>query len=146
MEKMLVAFIDTLDLSLKKTQKEVGNTARFTKLTIHQLQYIDTINDLGNPTITELANKLHFTKASVTVGVNKLMGMGYVTKTQSKEDRRVFHVSLKEAGKQLTVAKGQALQAYVKFIKLALSKEEAKQFEATLTKLVTAFQNPDVQK
>jgi len=140
MEKILIEFINTLDLSLKQQQKEAGSTLGFSKLTVHQLQYLDAINDLENPTITELAKKLHITKASVTVGVNKLIKMGFVSKTQSKEDRRVFHVSLKESGRRFATAKNQALQDYGKFIKSALSKEEAKQFEAILTKLVDLFQ------
>ena len=143
MEKILVEFIDTLDLSLKKMHKEAGAHAGFSNLTIHQLQYIDAINTLGSPTITDIASKLHITKASVTAGVNKLVDMGYVTKTQSKEDKRVFHVSLKESGRQLMEAKNQALKAYLKFIKSALSKDEARQFEIILNKLVDLFQNAE---
>ena len=140
MEKILLEFINTLDLSLKQQQKEAGSTLGFSRLTVHQLQYLDAINDLENPTITELAKKLRITKASVTVGVNKLIKMGFVSKIQSKEDKRVFHVSLKESGKQFAAAKNQALQDYGKFIRSALSKEEVKQFEAILTKLVELFQ------
>jgi DNA-binding MarR family transcriptional regulator len=140
MEKILLEFINTLDLSLKQQQKEAGSNLGFSKLTVHQLQYLDAINDLEHPTITELAKKLRITKASVTVGVNKLIRMGFVSKTQSKEDKRVFHVSLKESGRQFAAVKYQALQDYGKFIKSALSKEEAKQFEAILTKLVELFQ------
>ena len=140
MEKILIEFINTLDLSLKNLQKNVGDASGFSKLTVHQLQYLDAINDLENPTITEIANKLHITKASVTVGVNKLIELGFVSKTQSKEDKRVFHVSLKESGRRFAAAKYQTLQDYGKFIKSALSKEEAKQFEAILTKLVELFQ------
>jgi DNA-binding MarR family transcriptional regulator len=140
MERILLEFINTLDLSLKQQQKAAGSTLGFSKLTVHQLQYLNAINDLENPTLTELAQKLRITKASVTVGVNKLIEMGFVAKTQSKADKRVFHVSLKESGKQFAVAKYQALQEYGKFIRSALSREEARQFEATLTKLVALFQ------
>ncbi len=140
MEKILLEFINTLDLSLKQQQKDAGSTLGFSKLTVHQLQYLDAISDLENPTITELAKKLHITKASVTVGVNKLIEMGFVSKTQSKADKRVFYVSLKESGRRFAAAKNQALQDYGKFIKSALSKEEAKQFETILTKLVELFQ------
>lgn len=142
MEKILLEFINTLDLSLKQQQKEAGSNLGFSKLTVHQLQYLDAINDLENPTITELAKKLRITKASVTVGVNKLIELGFVSKTQSKEDKRAFHVSLKESGRRFAAVKNQALQDYGKFIKSALSREEAKQFEAILTKLVNLFQKP----
>ena len=117
MEELLLAFIDTLDLSLKKLRKQVGDSSGFAKLTIHQLQYIDAIGALGQPTITQLAEKLQITKASVTNGVNKLIGIGYVAKKQSSEDKRVYHVSLTSAGAQIVDAKYRALQDYGEFIR-----------------------------
>ena len=140
MEQVILAFIDTLDQSLKKLQEEVGISAGIAKLTLNQFQYIDAINELGEPTITEVANRLNITKASVTAGINKLIDSGYVTKTQSNEDKRVFHVRLTAAGAQLMAAKYQALKEYIAFIRSALTEEEAQQFEATLTKLVKLFQ------
>ncbi len=140
MDKILVEFINTLELSLKKVQQEVGDGAGMAKLTISQLQYIEAIGALGEPTITDIAHQLGITKASVTAGVNKLVQMGYVTKAQSAEDRRVFHVSLTEAGQQLVQTKKQALQTYGAFIEAALTAEEAVQLEGILTKLVHHFQ------
>ena len=140
MEAILLEFINTLEISLKQGQKTAGNDLGFSKLTVHQLQYLDAINDLEAPTITQLAHKLRITKASVTVGVNKLIKLGFLAKTRSKTDKRAFHVSLKEPGRQLVSARAQTLQAYGKFIKSALSREETKQFEAILTKLVELFQ------
>ena len=139
MENLLIEFINSLDLSLKKIQAEVGDEAGISKLTIHQFQYIDAIHQLGEPTITEIADKLKITKASVTTGINKLVDLGYVIKTQSREDRRVFHVSLTKAGGQLIKAKYQALKEYGEFINASLSKAEARQLEKTLTKLVKLF-------
>ena len=139
MEKLLIEFINTLDLSLKKLLAEVGDASGVSKLTIHQFQYIDAIYELGEPAITEIADRLHITKASVTTGVQKLINMGYVLKTQSSQDKRVFHVSLTDAGEKLIKAKYQALKEYGEFIQAALSKEEASQFEATLDKLVKVF-------
>jgi DNA-binding MarR family transcriptional regulator len=139
MELLLVEFINTLDLSLKKLQKEIGDSSGFSSLTISQLQYIDAIHALSVPAITEIANELNITKASVTAGVNKLIDMGYLTKTQSEEDKRVFHVSLTAAGQQLAKAKTQALQEYGEFITAVLSEDEARQFEAIIKKLVEHF-------
>jgi len=139
MEDLLLHFINTLDLSLKKINQDVGDRSGFARLTIHQLQYIDAINQLGEPSITEIAEQLKITKASVTTGVNKLLHMGYITKTQSSEDRRVYHVSLTDAGMQLVQAKYRAMREYGEFIRSALSEDEARQFEATIAKLVSLF-------
>ena len=136
MEKILIEFINTLDLSLKKMQT---NASEFSKLTVSQLQYIDAIGTLGKPAVSDVASQLNITKASVTTAINKLIELGYVVKTQSEDDKRVFHVTLTETGQKLVNVKHQALKAYMEFIDAALSEEETAQFEAILTKLVKLF-------
>ena len=139
MEKILIEFVDTLDGLLKKVTAQAGDGSGISKLTINQFHYIDAIGELGEPTFTELAGRLAITKASVTAGMNKLINMGYVIKTQSSEDKRIFHIHLTEAGEKLIRAKYQALKEYGEFIRAALSEDEARQFEGILTKLVKAF-------
>ena len=140
MQKLLIEFVNTFDLSLKKFQAEMGTgSSGISKLTISQFQYIDAIHTLGEPTITEIAAGLNITKASVTTGINKLINLGYVIKTQSSQDKRVFHVRLTETGGQLIKAKYQSLKEYGEFVTAALSEDEVRQFEKTLTKIVTLF-------
>lgn len=139
MEALLLEFVSTLDAFLKHLQARAGADLGMSRLTINQFQYIDAIYELGEPTITEIAERLKITKASVTAGIGKLEQMGYVQKTQSQSDKRVFHVSLTEKGKPLIQAKYQALEEYGKFIQSSLSSEEIRQFEMILTKLVRSF-------
>jgi DNA-binding MarR family transcriptional regulator len=139
MEKLLIEFINTFDLTLKKFQVDSETKSGFSKLTVHQLQYIDAVNDLGTPSITEIANKLQITKASVTAGINRLCELGYLLKTQSTEDKRFFYVNLTEMGLGLIQIKHQALKDYDDFITDALTKDEVKQFEATISKIVSLF-------
>jgi DNA-binding MarR family transcriptional regulator len=140
MEQLLTEFIDTLEASLKRLQREAGDSSGFSHLTISQLQYIDAIHALGEPTISELAARLNLTKASVTIAINKLLRSGYVTKTRSNRDKRVFHVSLTAAADQLVQSKIQTLRAYDQFIRSALTESEARQFEGILAKLVKHFE------
>ena len=139
MEKILLEFIDTLDASVKKLNMTLGDGTGISKLTINQYHYIDAIYELGSPSISAIADKLSITKASVTAGINKLVTQGYVLKIQSNDDRRVFNVHLTSAGEQLIKAKYRALKEYGEFIRAALSEDEARQFEAILTKLVRLF-------
>lgn len=136
MEKILLEFIATLDHSLKKQQ-----TVDFSQLTVSQFQYLDAIAALGEPTISEVAARLGFSKASATTALNKLAALGFVVKTQSEADKRVFHVSLTAAGKQLALAKAQTIKTYVAFVAAALTAEEARQFEMILSKLVAQFKS-----
>ncbi len=139
METLLIEFINTLEHSLKNIQEQSGLSAGFSRLTISQAQYLDAIHTLGQPTITELATRLNFAKASVTTGINKLVALGYVLKNQSNEDKRVVRVQLTSAGEELVNAKLHALQEYVAFIGSALTEEENIQFQAILSKLVRLF-------
>jgi DNA-binding MarR family transcriptional regulator len=141
-QQLLIEFIDTLELTLQNLQEQVGSRSGFARLTIAQLQYIDAIHQLGEPTITEIAARLAITKASVTAGVNKLVSLGYAVKTPSGVDRRALQVSLTETGRQMVAAKEEALAEYGAFIDAALSPEEARQLEAILAKLVGRFKQP----
>jgi len=49
-------------------------------------------------TMKELAEKIHRTKPTVTVLVDKLVELGYVTKNKSYEDNRVTFITLTEKG------------------------------------------------
>jgi DNA-binding Lrp family transcriptional regulator len=49
----------------------------------------------------DLADKIHRTKPTVTVLVDKLVELGYVTKEKSYEDSRVTYISLTEKGAAL---------------------------------------------
>lgn len=136
MEKILLEFIATLDHLLKKQQ-----TVDFSHLTVSQFQYIDAIAALGEPTVSEVAARLGFARASATTALNKLAALGFVVKTQSEADRRVFRVNLTESGQQLAQAKAQTIKTYVDFIAAALTAEEARQFETILSKLVAQFKS-----
>ena len=140
MEKLLLAFVDTLDSLHKKIQEELGAAYGISHLTIPLFQYINAIYDLGSPTLTELAERLNITRASVSVGIAKLLRTGYVIKTQSSEDRRVVHVCLSEAGNNLVKAKFKALQEYSAFILGALTEREARQFKEILSRIVILFE------
>jgi len=139
MEKILIEFVNTLDSSFKKRLAETGSFSGVSQLTIAQFQYIDAIHDLKAPNVTEIANKLNLAKASVSTGINKLIAQGYVTKTQSDLDKRVFYLGLTKIGRRTIDARNQTLKEYSDFIDAALSKDEAEQFETILIKLVDLF-------
>lgn len=122
MEKILIEFVKTLDSSFKKRLAE-SSISGVSQLTIAQVQYIDAIHELKTPTVTEIANKLNLAKASVSTGINKLIAQGYVTKTQSDGDKRVFYLGLTKIGGQSIAAKNQTLKEYGDFISAALSKD-----------------------
>jgi DNA-binding MarR family transcriptional regulator len=121
----------------------VGSGSGCSTLTISQLHYIDAIAQLGEPTITEIAEELKITKASVTGAVNKLIELGFVQKSRSSDDRRVFHVRLTQAAQELVEARFKALHEYGQFVQSVLSEEEARQFEDAIVKITRLFKDQE---
>ncbi|HNT41639.1 MAG TPA: MarR family transcriptional regulator, partial [Tenuifilaceae bacterium] len=88
MEKVIAGLSNMIGDAEEKA-KEQFNTLN---LTITQMHYLETINLLGNPNITELSAQLKLSKPTVTVSVDKLIEKGCVYKIQSDEDRRSAHI------------------------------------------------------
>jgi len=137
MNDTLLQFIETLDTSMK--QYLAVHNAAFSELTLHQMQYLEAIATLNDPTISEIADHMGFSKPSVTVAMKKLVKLGYARKQRSQEDQRMVIVQLTESGEKFKNAKQQTLAAYEDFIITSLTQQESEQFEAILNKLVMAF-------
>ena len=92
-----------------------------------QLEYYDTlylsaISQAGRTTVSDLAATLGVTKPTVSVRINKLVEEGYVTKVRSKEDGRVFWLTLSDKMKI----------AYDDEMRIALMREPSQTFPVFL--------------
>lgn len=94
----IIALLSREIVELEESAKEQFS---FNELTLTQMHYLETINQLQNPNLTELALELNLTKPTVTVAVDKLIEKEYVYKVKSDEDRRSMHLHLTEKGKLL---------------------------------------------
>jgi DNA-binding MarR family transcriptional regulator len=139
MRELILKFINTLELSMKKHQLEMGNISGFSKLTISQLQYIEAVSLLNQPTITEISEHLHVSKASVTTGVTKLVNLGYLEKKQSATDKREIHVSMTDKATSIIQAKQKVLQKYEEVILSTLDEQESLSFQIALNKIINGF-------
>jgi len=70
----------------------------FSDITMHQMHYLETITSLGNPTSADLADSLGVTRPSVSTIVKKLIETGYLTKSKSEIDGRVYFLHLTDKG------------------------------------------------
>lgn len=71
-------------------------------LTISELHLIEAVGKCGQKnTISDIAAMLDITLASVTVGVNKLINKGFLTKERNINDKRSVHISLSETGREM---------------------------------------------
>ena len=106
-------------------------------LTTTQLNYLEIIGELGNPTITELASAMGLTKPSVTIVVDRLAAKGFVRKVHSDTDKRSSHLHLTELGEQINKRHDYAHDYMIDLIARKLSENELKSFTLLLDKITS---------
>jgi len=105
------------------------------ELTTAQMHYLEVINEMNNPNITELATEMQLTKPTVTVALDKLIQKGYVTKIQSDEDRRSSHLHLTKKGMQINQMHERAHAQFAELMQEALEPQELEELTVLLEKL-----------
>ena len=91
-------FLDTINhfyyqMSLRELRmtKDAGS---YKELTNNSMVYLDVISQTEQCTVSKLADALGITKSAVTMKVNELVKRGFLVKTQSATDKRVFYLTL----------------------------------------------------
>lgn len=100
----------------------------FASLSYNSQLYLDIINHTKNCTITFLADKLHISKPAVTIKIKELMLKGFLTKTQSTEDKRVIYITPTQEIKQLYRESDKYLETFVNTLKSNYSEKEVNLF------------------
>lgn len=86
-------------------------------------------------TMKELAEKIHRTKPTVTVLVDKLVELGYVVKEKSHEDSRVTFIRLTEKGVELQPSFIEVSEKLNAIVYKNLTDDDAKFLQARLRKI-----------
>jgi len=134
--------MDTLTYAIAKLSREIGHleeTAKdqfdFKELTLIQMNYLETINHLGNPNLTELAAELHLTKPTVKVTIDKLVEKDFLCRVKSDADRRSAHLHLTVKGKLINHMHDFAHKQMAEMIMQKLSEDEVSQLQRILEKV-----------
>jgi DNA-binding MarR family transcriptional regulator len=98
MEK-LVEVIAKLSREIGHKEEAAKDQFNFNELTLTQMNYLETISQLGNPNLTELSTEMNLTKPTVKVAVDKLIEKDFIYRVKSDEDRRSAHFHLTVKGK-----------------------------------------------
>ena len=85
---------------IQNLNKTLGETEQ-SKFTNNDYYYLYVIESLEEPNFSAISEALHLTRPGVTAIVKKLCNMGLVSKNQSKQDKRVYFVSLTKKGKDI---------------------------------------------
>ena len=98
MEK-LVKIIEKMSHEIVQMEEAAKEQFNFKELTLTQMHYLETINQLLNPNLTELSSEMNLTKPTVKVAIDKLIQKELIYRVRSDEDRRSTHLHLTEKGK-----------------------------------------------
>lgn len=126
----------------KESINNISNTLSDTQISnfnMNDYYYLTSIYQLGTPKLGELATKLNLTKPAISALVKKLEKNELIVKTQSKEDKRIYYVSLTD--KAIKIIKGDN-ELYAKLSNIfsdLLTNEEIYIVDNLLQKVVDKF-------
>lgn len=132
----LIDTIAKLSGLMGQMEEDAKEQFNLSSLTLTQMHYLEAINHLENPTITELAHELKLSKPTVTVALDKLIEKECVIKVKSDEDRRSAHVHLAEKGKLINQMHDYAHKRISESIQNKLSSNELDQLIMLLNKIL----------
>lgn len=84
---------------INRIEEEELKKSRFKDLTVKELHAIDAITMYDHLTVSQVANKLHLSRATVTSTVDRLVRKGYTERIRDEKDRRVIHLELTSKGR-----------------------------------------------
>lgn len=134
MEK-LVKIIAKMSREIVQMEEAAKEQFNFKELTLTQMHYLETINQLLNPNLTELASEINLTKPTVKVAVDKLIEKDLIYRVQSDEDRRSAHLHLTEKGKLINLMHDYAHRRLAELMIKNLEGTEQSQLVALLEKV-----------
>ena len=107
----------------------------FSDITMNQMHYLETIAAMNEPSFGDLAERLGVTPPSVSAIVKKLIDYGYLTKSRSKEDGRVYYLHLTKKGFRFNQLHGEVHQVLARRITENLNPDEIKILAVLLAKI-----------
>lgn len=133
-ELELVESMDKLSELIRKFQTQLlsGDLKEYT---IRQLYYIELINKNEGISVSELSKALDVKKSTVSIAINQLIGLGIVTKIQSKVDKRFYFIQLTPKGKDIMKMHKQVHRNTIKKILKILNPEEVDNFIKIIKKI-----------
>jgi DNA-binding MarR family transcriptional regulator len=109
---------------------------QFAELSMRQVYYLETILRMESPTFSDVAQKLGFTKPSVTAIVDKLIRKGYVEKVQSEKDRRTYHIVPTKKAAEFSKLHENTHQQMAQIFTQNLNSDEIQQLAGLLQKVL----------
>lgn len=117
-------------------EESVKQTTDLKDVTMKQLNCIELIHTLENPTLSELTETLGTTKASTSVMLDRLEQNGFIRKVKSDRDRRSAHVHLTVRGDRAAQLHAGVHQQFARLLTRGLSESEKEALIVLLQKAI----------
>jgi MarR family 2-MHQ and catechol resistance regulon transcriptional repressor len=137
-KKSLGKNIEILTHRIEEYERRIIEKSDLANLSTRQLYYLDEIYHLGQPTLTELAEKIKVSKPSVTIIIDKLVRKGYLRRIHSSHDRRSYHIHLTETGMRLALLHDNIHYRFADIVKSILSQEDISALNNILEKVISS--------
>ncbi|MCG8481715.1 MAG: MarR family transcriptional regulator [Clostridia bacterium] len=134
LEKIFEEIYFYFDEELVRRAETLFYMQDMSKISINHIEYLEVIQNMEKPTLSDIAMELTFSKPSVTFMVNKLIEQGLVKKVRSEADKRVFYVELTELGKLLIEIQLNIYRDFAKNLEKILGNEEVEILAGLLNK------------
>lgn len=111
--------------TIEKVEQKMISQSGIVRLSISEIHLIEAVGLGRTPkTISDLAQRLSITLASVTVGVNKLVQKELLQKKRSEKDGRVTYVTLTSKGRCVYRMHNDFHIRMAEYVSAGLTKEE----------------------
>lgn len=117
---------------------------RETSLTTVETYCIEIIHAMGTPTIGEFASFIQISSPNAAYKVNSLIKKGYLTKVQSEDDKREYHLEVTNKYKDYYNLSTNYVKRVTSRMKERFTREELEMFERLLT-IISSELMPEVE-
>ena len=107
----------------------------FSDITMNQMHYLETVANLDDPTSANIAEKLGVSRPSVSTIVKILIDAGYLTKTRSEFDGRIYYLHLTPKGHRFNKLHDEVHSILARRIIKNLSQDEIESLAELLEKI-----------
>ncbi|WP_054252731.1 MarR family winged helix-turn-helix transcriptional regulator [Neofamilia massiliensis] len=101
-------------------------------LTVSESFCLEVINGLKKPTVRDVASFMKISQPNAAYKISNLEDKGYITKTQSKEDKRVFYLNVTKKYDKFSQSKNKYLADILDTLEKTMSPEDIKKTEEVL--------------
>lgn len=101
-------------------------------LTVSESFCLEVINGLKKPTVRDVASFMKISQPNAAYKISNLEDKGYITKTQSKEDKRVFYLNVTKKYDKFSQNKNKYLADILDTLEKTMSPDDIKKTEEVL--------------